>query len=73
MTEASEEVLYGTPKSTRLDILEDRTADLGAVCVYDIKTGSYGLTAARIKKISDLVREHFDATTFFVIEIRPTR
>lgn len=73
MTIDEERVPYGTSGSTRLDILEDRKGDMGAVCVYDIKTSNYGLTAARVKKIADLVREHFDAKMFFVIELRPSR
>jgi hypothetical protein len=70
---SSEHVRYGSKGSTRLDILEDRTADLGAVCVFDIKTGTTGLTTSRVDHIADLVRKHFGQQAFFIIEVRPSR
>jgi hypothetical protein len=73
MTIDSEEVTYATRGSTRLDILENRKAELGAVCVYDIKTGTAGLTVTRIAHIARLVEKHFGAAPFFIIEIRPSR
>lgn len=36
---STEKVPYGQKYSTRLDVVEDRSFDMGAVCDYDIKTG----------------------------------
>ena len=71
LTPQSDDAVYGTSGSTRLDILENRRDDLGAVCVYDVKTGIAGLTVARVKEIASLVRKHFGDGPFFIIEIRP--
>jgi hypothetical protein len=66
-------VPYGTKGSSRLDILEDRRKDMGAICVYDMKTGATGLTAARLTRIGKLVAKVFrDTTLFYVIQIGPT-
>ena len=64
---------YGQATSTRLDVLEDRRADLGAVCVYDIKTGDAGLSSARVKQIYELVVQKAPGAIFYIIEIRPFR
>ncbi|MGB3338545.1 MAG: phage minor head protein [Devosia sp.] len=73
MTQQSNDVSYGEEESTRLDIFENRLNDLGAICVYDIKTGRSGLTAARIREIAALVQLHFNGATFYIIEVRPTK
>lgn len=62
---------YGTSDSTRLDVLEDRRADMEAICVYDVKTGVAGLDARRVKDIAFRVGKKFPGTSFYIIEVRP--
>ncbi|MET3897542.1 SPP1 gp7 family putative phage head morphogenesis protein [Devosia sp. UYZn731] len=64
---------YGKLGSTRLDVLEDRREDMGAICVYDVKTGNAGLTTARIKQIAQVVAKKFGGVLFYVLEVRPNR
>lgn len=62
---------YGEPGSIRIDIFE-RVGN-GTVCVYDIKTGSEGLSLARFHEIATRVLAIYGDTTRIVIsEIRPT-
>jgi hypothetical protein len=46
---------------------------MGAICVYDVKTGSAGLTTTRIKQIAQVVVKKFGAVFFYVLEVRPNR
>lgn len=62
---------YGAFDSTRLDVLEDRRADMGAICVYDVKTGIAGLDAGRVKDIASRIGRKFPGTSFYIIEVRP--
>jgi len=63
-------VIYGRPNAIRVDVLErvdDRT-----VCVYDIKTGSRGLSIARMNEIASNVNVRYPGThRIVVIETRP--
>ncbi|MGV8832736.1 MAG: hypothetical protein ACOH2N_12235 [Devosia sp.] len=65
-------VSYGTPGSTRLDIFEDRRNDMGAICVYDIKTGQRGIGTNQLKAIAEVIRSNYNGAIFYVIEVRPT-
>jgi hypothetical protein len=60
---------YGRPKSTRFDVTEEVAK--GLVCVYDIKTGTSGLTPRRVAQIAAKILLRYGLTTFFVIEVRP--
>lgn len=60
---------YGQPGSTRLDILEDVGPEL--ICVYDIKTGSSGLTPSRVRVIADRVSSRYPGASFYILEVRP--
>lgn len=63
---------YGARESIRIDIFE-RVGN-GTVCVYDIKTGAEGLSAARFREIAMRVMKIFpDTTRILISEIRPTR
>ncbi|MEZ5850503.1 MAG: hypothetical protein R3D68_07625 [Hyphomicrobiaceae bacterium] len=63
---------YGTPGSIRVDVLE-RVGN-GTVCVYDIKTGRRGLSAARSAEIVGTVFQRYSGTRRIVlIETRPRR
>lgn len=65
-------VSYGTPGSTRLDIFEDRRNVMGAICVYDIKTGQRGIGTNQLKAIAEVIRSNYNGAIFYVIEVRPT-
>ena len=65
-------VFYGKRGSTRLDVFEDRRDDMGAVCVYDIKTGQEGLTPKRVGQIAEVVFVVYGGVMFYIIEVRPT-
>lgn len=68
-----QEVRYGTKGSSRLDILEDRRADMNAICVYDLKTGSQGLTQRRVERIGKLTaRVHPGASIVYITQVGPT-
>jgi hypothetical protein len=73
LDEANGDAYYGKLGSTRLDVLEDRREDMGAICVYDVNTGSAGLTTTRIKQIAQVVVKKFGAVFFYVLEVRPNR
>lgn len=60
---------YGQPATTRLDILEQVNPEL--VCVYDIKTGTAGLTMSRVRVIAARVRARFPGASFYIMEVRP--
>ena len=62
---------YGRRGSTRFDVYEDRRADLGAVCVYDYKAGAEGLTAKRVAKIAEVVRDLYGNVIVYIFEMRP--
>lgn len=67
-----QEASYGRPGSVRVDVLEN-TED-NTVCVYDIKTGTSGLSPARFAEISRTVYLRFPETQrIIVIEVRPGR
>jgi len=67
-----QETDYGELGSIRVDILEN--TKYNTVCVYDIKTGKSGLSAARFAEISRTVHLRFPNTLrIIVIEIRPGR
>jgi hypothetical protein len=68
----AEPARYGLPRSVRIDVLED--VRNGTVCVYDIKTGKSGLSAARSAEIVGTVLSAYpDAKTVLMIETRPRR
>ena len=61
---------YGMRDTVRIDVLENTRR--GTVCVYDIKTGTKGLTPGRVLEIMTAAYL-FDptATRIIVIEVRP--
>lgn len=62
----------GQRGNIRVDVIE-RVSD-STVCVYDLKTGTSGLTAARFREIGETVRRHHPtATRTIVTEIRVPR
>jgi hypothetical protein len=62
---------YGRQDSIRVDVLED--IGNGTVCVYDIKTGTRGLSFARATEIAEKVFTVFPtARRIIIIETRPT-
>lgn len=65
------EAVYGKIGTSRLDVIEDRQAEIDMVCVYDIKTGQAGLTPTRLQQIGKVVNKHVGAARFIVIEVRP--
>ena len=68
----TEEVRHGRRGSIRVDVLEN--AGGGTVCVYDIKTGTSGLSPARMAEIVGDTFKHFPNTKRIIIsEIRPKR
>jgi hypothetical protein len=68
----TEEVRHGRRGSIRVDVLEN--AGGGTVCVYDIKTGTSGLSPARMAEIVGNTFKHFQNTNRIIIsEIRPKR
>jgi hypothetical protein len=61
---------YGKEGSIRVDILENVNDE--TVCVYDIKTGRSGLSAARSTEIANAVHQHFpNAVNILITEVRP--
>lgn len=65
----SEEAAYGSRNSVRVDVLEN-VGD-GTVCVYDIKTGTKGLSPGRMVEIATGVRSYYPGTRrIMVIETR---
>jgi hypothetical protein len=62
---------YGQKGSTRLDVVEDRRKDLGAVCDYDVKTGREGLTMKRLKEIADRLSNNYPGAIIYIMEVRP--
>ena len=68
----SQDAGYGVRGSVRIDVLEN-VRD-GTVCVYDIKTGKSGLSAARSAEIASEVHSRFPPTQrIIVIETRPRK
>ena len=66
------EARYGMKGTLRIDVLEN--GGHGTVCVYDIKTGARGLSAARFDEIKQTVFHAFPNTQNIVItEVRPTQ
>ncbi len=61
-------VTYGTANSTRLDVLELVSPQMG--CVYDYKTGRAGLTTARVLKIVEAWNHRFPGVPVVIIEMR---
>lgn len=68
---ATGEAPYGHKGSTRLDVVEDQSKDLGAVCDYDVKTGREGLTVKRLREIADRLWENYPGAIIYIIEVRP--
>lgn len=67
---AVQETVYGRRNSIRVDVLEN--AGGGTVCVYDIKTGTGGLSPLRVAEIARTVYLRFpNAQRIIVIETRP--
>ncbi len=63
---------YGQRDSIRIDVLEN--VGNGTVCVYDIKTGRSGLTAARSAELVGTVFSRYPGTNrILLIETRPKR
>jgi hypothetical protein len=67
------EASYGERGTVRIDILE--RADLVTACIYDLKTGKAGLSAARSIEIAGEVYKNFaiKPTRIIVTEVRPKR
>jgi hypothetical protein len=65
------EVSYGQKGSTRLDVVEDRRKDMGAVCNYDVKTGRDGLTLNRLREIAERLAGNYPGAVIYIIEVRP--
>lgn len=66
------EETYGTRGSIRIDVFE-RVGN-GTVCVYDIKTGRRGLSAARSSELVGTVFALYkDTRRIVLIETRPRR
>lgn len=61
-------VTYGTAGSTRLDVLELVSPEMG--CVYDYKTGRAGLTTAQIMKIVMVWNNRFPGVPVVILEMR---
>jgi hypothetical protein len=65
-----DESRYGMPGSIRIDVLEKR--DNPTVCVYDIKTGRSGLSAARFAEIaSNVFKAYKGVQRIIITEVRP--
>jgi hypothetical protein len=62
------DVTYGASGSTRLDVLELVSPQMG--CVYDYKTGSSGLTTKRIMQIIAVWNHRFPDVPVVIIEMR---
>jgi SPP1 gp7 family putative phage head morphogenesis protein len=67
------DVYYSQDDSIRLDVVEDRVAESGAVCFYDMKTGKRGLTPKRLQEIAEFVAANYGSVVFYIIEIRPNQ
>jgi hypothetical protein len=65
------EVSYGQKGSTRLDVVEDRSKEVGAVCNYDVKTGREGLTLKRLREIAERLADNYPGAIIYIIEVRP--
>jgi len=65
------EAPFGYKGSTRLDVVEDRRKEFGAVCHYDVKTGKEGLTVKRLEEIADRLAKNYPGAIIYIIEIRP--
>jgi hypothetical protein len=61
-------VTYGTVGSTRLDVLELVSSEMG--CVYDYKTGKAGLTTAQVMKIVMAWNNRFPNVPVVILEMR---
>ena len=61
-------VVYGAAGSTRLDVLELVSPQMG--CVYDYKTGSAGLTTKRIMQIIEVWNHRFPGVPVVILEMR---
>lgn len=61
-------VTYGKEGSTRLDVMELVSPEMG--CVYDYKTGSSGLTTKRVLKIIEAWNNRFPGVPVVIIEMR---
>jgi hypothetical protein len=65
-------VRYGRANSVRFDIYENRGD--GTVCVYDLKTGSRGLSAARFAELAATATRLFPGIRrIIVVEVRPNK
>jgi hypothetical protein len=63
---------YGTRGSVRIDVFEKVRDDL--VCVYDLKTGTRGLSIPRMIEISTRVLRHFPPQARVIVtEVRVPR
>ena len=59
---------YGATGSTRLDVLERVSEEMG--CVYDYKTGRADLTTARVLKIVEAWNRRFPGVPVVILEMR---
>jgi len=62
------EIPYGTPSSSRLDMIERRK---DVLCIYDIKTGQRGITFDQLRRARIIAAGH-KATIVYFIEVRPS-
>jgi hypothetical protein len=67
-----DDIWYGTRGSVRIDVFEKVRDDL--VCVYDLKTGTRGLSIPRMIEISTRVLRHFPPQARVIVtEVRVPR
>jgi hypothetical protein len=70
-TESSREAKWGMKGTIRVDV--DEKAENNTACVYDIKTGRSGLSAARIAEIVTRVYAKGKPDRLIITEVRPQR
>jgi len=61
-------ITYGTPGSTRFDVMQLVSPQMG--CVYDYKTGQAGLTSAQLLKIAGAWNARFPNVPVIILEMR---
>ena len=48
-----------------------KVSDLGAICVYDIKTGTSGIRPTQLAAVVRVIRDVYNGGLFYIIEVRP--
>lgn len=67
-TNMGRETAYGSPGSSRLDVVEVREE---VACIYDIKTGVSGMTTDQLRRAAAIAVK-LGTLTFYIIEVRPS-